>query len=272
MRTALWAVPVAVAVLAGGLTIASGGIPARKAPAWLTTRKIAHRGYWADGFEAPENSVPAFERAAKANYAIELDVQLTSDGEIVVVHDEDLQALTGAPGKVSEMTLAQIKQRRLLDGEFTVPTLAEVLRAVHGRVPIFVEIKNDGDIGKLEDGVASQLAEYDGDSAVMSFNPYSLARVAESAPDIPRGQLASAFRDEDLAGIKKLLLRNMLMNWKSRPDFIAYDIGELPTFPCDVQKRLGRPLIGWTIDDEQELEYAKRYCDGFICNPDALTR
>ncbi len=270
MRALPWIALVVIVLLVGGVAFAGGGTPARKPPEWLTERLVAHRGLWVDGATRPENSLPAFEAAIEAGRAIELDVHRTSDGVTVVVHDDDLERMTREAGFVADMSLDQIRERRLLGGKETIPTFAEVLELVDGRVPVFVEIKNEGEVGALEDDVAEQLTAYDGEAAVMSFNPFSLARVAEVAPDIPRGQLASAFRGEDLAWYEKLLLRNMLMNWTSKPDFIAYDIEEFPSFAVQLQVWRGRPLFGWTIDDPDELAFAQQYCDGFICNPGAL--
>lgn len=272
MRTLSWIALVVVIVFIGGFAFATGGTPARKPPAWLTERHVAHRGLWVDGATRPENSLAAFDAAAEAGYAIELDAQLTSDGVVVVIHNADVSEMTGAEGLVSEMTLAEIQDLRLLGGEERIPTLKEALQRIDGRVPVFVEIKNPGDVGLLEDDVADLLSSYSGEACVMSFNPYSLSRVAETAPDITRGQLSSAFVGEDLAWYEKLLLRNMMMNWTSKPDFIAYDIEELPSLAVTLQKWRGRPIFGWTIDDPDELAFAQKYCDGFICNPGALEK
>jgi glycerophosphoryl diester phosphodiesterase len=270
MRKLSWIALVVVIVLIGGFAFATGGTPAREPAGWLTGRLVAHRGIWIDGATRPENSLVAFAEAIDNDRAIELDVHSTSDGVTVVVHDDDLERMTREPGSVAELTVDELKDRRLLGGDETIPTFAEVLELVDGRVPVFVEIKNEGEIGALEDDVAAQLLSYDGEACVMSFNPYSLARVAEGAPDIPRGQLASAFEGEDLAWYEKLLLRNMMMNWTSKPDFIAYDIEEFPSLAVQLQVWRGRPLFGWTIDDPDELAFAQQYCDGFICNPGAL--
>lgn len=270
MRTAAWIAAVVAVLLVGGYAFATGGTPARKPPAWLTAQKVAHRGLWTEGPERPENSLAAFEAAASAGYAVELDAQRSADGVTVVMHDYDLETMTGESGTVADTHSADLAELRLLGGDETIPTLAEALALIDGRVPVFVEIKNEGEVGALEDDVAAQLAAYDGEACVMSFNPFSLARVAEAEPDIPRGQLASRFKGEDLPWYQKLLLANMMVNWDSRPDFIAYDIGALPCPGVTVQAWRDRPIFGWTIDDAEELAYAEKYCDGFICNPGAL--
>ncbi|MGB4580257.1 MAG: glycerophosphodiester phosphodiesterase family protein [Coriobacteriia bacterium] len=270
MRSAAWIALVVIVVLIGGYAFATGGSPRREAPVWLIAQRVSHRGMWADGSARPENSLAAFEAAAAAGFAVELDVHSSADGVTVVVHDSELERMTGADVLVEDLTLDELKELRLLGGVERIPTLEEALALVDGRVPVFVEIKNEGEVGALEDDVAAQLTAYSGDACVMSFNPYSLARVAEAEPDITRGQLASRFKGEDLPWYQKLLLANMMMNWTSKPDFIAYDIDALPCPGVTVQTWRGRPILGWTIDNADELAYAESYCDGFICNPGAL--
>ncbi len=270
MRTAAWTAVTIIIILVAGYAFTTGGTPAREPAGWLTAQKVAHRGLWTGGPVRPENSLAAFDAAADAGFAVELDVHSSADGVTVVIHDSELERMTGEDALVEDLTVAELGDLRLLGGEQRIPTLEEALALVDGRVPVFVEIKNEGDVGALEDDVAAQLAAYSGEACVMSFNPYSLGRVAEAEPDIVRGQLASRFKGEDLPWYQKLLLANMAMNWTSRPDFIAYDIDALPCPGVTVQTWRGRPILGWTIDDADELAHAEKYCDGFICNPGAL--
>lgn len=265
-----WIVLGVLVVLAAVVAFATGGTPSRKPASWLAAQPIAHRGQWTAGPERPENSLAAFAEAAENGFAVELDVQSSSDGRTVVIHDQELEAMTGSPGTVGETALADLKLLRLLGGEETVPTLAEALEVIDGRVPVFVEIKNEGEVGELEDDVARQLAGYDGQAAVMSFNPYSLARVAQAAPDVPRGQLSSALEGEDLAWYEMFLLRHLMMNWMSQPDFIAYDLDELPSLDTTLQRWRGRPLLGWTATTQSERESAEELVDAVIADPEAL--
>jgi glycerophosphoryl diester phosphodiesterase len=269
MRTGGW-----VALGVGGALVlaatagywaATGGIDdSRETPSWLTTTPIAHRGLHSGDSQVPENSLAAFRAAADAGYAIELDVQITSDGQLVVLHDEDLERMTGVKGLVSDKPAAEVTKLRLLDSTETVPALAEVLDTVGGRVPIYVEIKNPGAVGALEDAVAAELGRAKAPVVVMSFNPFSLARIAEKAPSVPRGQLSGSFRGEPLEWWKKLLLGNLLLNWKSRPDFIAYQLEGLPSTGVSLQKRRGRPLVVWTADTRKEYDRAKGLGDNVI--------
>lgn len=270
MRTLAIVLTILAILLVAGFAFATGGRPAREPAAFITAGPIAHRGLWSDSPETPENSLAAFAEAAANGYAIELDVRLSADGAVMVIHDDDIERMTGVPGSVSEMTATDLQALGLFDGSQIIPTLPEVLTLVDGRVPVFIEIKNTGQIGPLEDAVARLLNSYEGEVAVMSFNPYSLGRIASAAPDVSRGQLASAFEGEDLEWYETLLLRNLMMNWTSRPDFIAYDIAELPSFSTQLQQLRGRPLLGWTAKTRAERIAAEELVDAVICDPHAL--
>ena len=154
-KVALIAGGVALVAGAAGYWWATGGQPDRaEEPAWLAEEHFAHRGLHTEGPQAPENSLAAFERAADAGYGFELDVQLTADNEVVIMHDEDLARMTGDDRLIADVELAEIEELRLLDGEERVPTLAEALEIADGKTPVLVEIKNEGTVGDLEDAVA----------------------------------------------------------------------------------------------------------------------
>jgi glycerophosphoryl diester phosphodiesterase len=261
---------VVLLVLSAAYWFTTGGFPDRSPAAWLTERVIAHRGAWTEGSLRPENSLAAFEEAARRGYAIELDVQFTVDGQVVVFHDDDLSRMTGLPGALRDATLADVRRARLLGGNETIPTLSDALRVIAGRVPVFVEIKNRGSVGPLEDAVARQISAYSGPAAVMAFNPFSLARIAEHAPHVPRGQLSSALRGEGLRFYEVILLSNLMMNWTSKPDFIGYDLAELPTLGTTLQRWRGRPLVGWTAETDAQRRAAEDSCDAVECGPGAL--
>ena len=147
---------------------------------------LAHRAYHDRSARRPENSRAAVRAAVAAGYGIEIDLQLSSDGQAMVFHDYDLKRLTGHGGRVRARTAAELGAIRLLDAEDGIPTLAEVLAIVGGRVPLLIEIKDqDGamgpGVGPLEKATARALQDYRGDIALMSFNPHSVAALAECA-------------------------------------------------------------------------------------------
>ena len=148
---------------------------------------VAHRGLWSpDG--APENSLAAFQAACAHGYGIELDVQLSADGEAMVFHDSRLERMTGAEGRVSDHTAADLGQIRLAGTDETIPTLAETLTLVGHRAMVQVEVKTSaGDVGALEKRVHEVLIDHNGPIAVIGFNPYSHGWFAQHHPKILRG-------------------------------------------------------------------------------------
>jgi glycerophosphoryl diester phosphodiesterase len=231
---------------------------------WITTRPIAHRGLHR-GREIPENSMAAFEAAIAANHPIELDIQFLADGHIAVFHDKGLERLTGQPGSIAEQTLDSISKFHLFGTDQTIPSLPEVLALIHGQVPVLVELKNEGKVGPLESALHQVLKDYRGEVAIQAFNPFSLQWFKKNAPDIPRGQLAGNFKGESLAWYNKLLLSNLLMNWASDPQFIAYDLRALPSLPTTLNRQLFKtPLLAWTVRSTAERDQALKLADNYI--------
>ena len=104
----------------------------------------AHRGLWNAAEGVPENSLPAFARAAEQGYAIELDIQITKDGRIVVFHDDTMKRMCGNEGKISDYTYEELQQFHLGDSTEKILLLREALQTVDGRVPLLIEIKMPG--------------------------------------------------------------------------------------------------------------------------------
>lgn len=228
---------------------------------WLVTQMIAHRGL--HNTQAPENTLAAFERAVQAGYPIELDVREIDDGTVVVIHDLKLSRLTGSDGYVTNLTRDNLKKYKIMKTEQTIPLFSEVLELVNGQVPILIEIKNVNKVGKLEKSIYEMLKAYEGEYAVQSFNPYSIEYFKHFAPSITRGQLSSFFINENsVSPIKKYVLKRMLFNHISRPDFISYDQTNLPN--RYVSKYSHLPVLAWTIRSQAEYERVLPYCNNII--------
>ena len=87
----------------------------------------AHRGLYDNHHGVPENSLPAFRAAVEKGYGVELDVQLSADGQVVVFHDDTLDRICGVHGKVIDYPLSELQQMKLLDTEETLPLFTDVL-------------------------------------------------------------------------------------------------------------------------------------------------
>lgn len=245
--------------LAIGLGIAAVAIPTallapghasrtKKAP--FRGKNFAHRGLHTEDKVIPENSLPAFERAAHAGYGIELDVRLTKDGQVVVFHDDTLDRVCGVNARVDELTYGDLIELRLCGTDERIPLLSDVLETVNGRAPLMVELKGSKRCGDLCRKTAALLAEYRGPVCVGSFDPFALAWFRFHAPKYLRGQLAAP-REEygDRPGILAFLLSHTLLNMVSRPQFIAYKIGPKPLtvkFAELLGKVTGCMKVAWT--------------------------
>jgi len=216
-------------------------------PAFLTI-PIAHRGYHDRDARRIENSPSAFRAALDAGYGIELDLQLSGDGVAMVFHDYELDRLTDLDGKVGGQTAVELGMTSLTGSQDFIQTLPVVLRQIAGRVPVLIEIKDQGgalgpDVGPLEQATAKALEGYAGPAAVMSFNPHSVAAMAEFAPDVPRGIVTMDWeehRPRSMSGCgRQHLDRPVIHSLKER------DI----------------PVLTWTIRSEAEERAARRIAD-----------
>lgn len=226
----------------------------------------AHRGLHDNESPAPENSLAAFRKAVKSGYGMELDVQLTKDKVPVVFHDFTLERACGKPGKVYEYTYEELREFSLFNSEEKIPRLEEVLKTVSGKVPLIVEIKLEWMDLTVCTIVDRLLREYKGLYCVESFNPMVLVWYRRYHNDVLRGQLSDGFlKRGELKGPLYFLLQNLLLNWMTRPDFIAYN----HKYADNVSRRLCRNLyknmaVAWTIKSQKELEDAKKEFDLFI--------
>lgn len=218
---------------------------------WYENRPIAHRGLH-DNLQVPENSMLAFKNAIEKDYAFEFDVHLSSDGDLVVLHDHNLKRLTGIDASVENSTSSYITSLKLFDTDETIPRLEDVLSLVDGQVPLLIEVKNEGKVGELERKLLEVLLEYKGEFAVQSFNPFALSFFEKNAPQIKRGQLSGSFIGENLPFYVKFILSNMLLNIKSKPHFIAYEGTHLSKLAVRLRRFFKTPILAWTIENELE--------------------
>lgn len=218
----------------------------------------AHRGLHSEGI--PENSLAAFEAAKQAGYGVELDVHMTKDGGLVVIHDSTLERVTGKAGTVEDMTLEQLRQYHLGGTQEPIPEFSQVLKLFDGKVPMIVELKPyKGNHAKLSQAVCDQMKDYPGSYCMESFDPRCLLWLKKHRPDIIRGQLTENYFAENrpkLPAILKWILTHNLENFVTRPDFIAYRFSDRN---CTVTNRLCmKRLTGvtWTLTTQKDFDQA----------------
>ncbi len=224
----------------------------------LIAHPFAHRGLHGGG--RIENSPSAFAAAIEAGHGIELDVQASADGEAIVFHDYELDRLTESSGKLVEFEAASIGAVVLKGTQDHIPTLKQVLAQVGGKAPLLIEVKSPGrHVDTLSRAVLGALDGYDGPVAVMSFNPEIGRWFADNAPDVLRGLVVTE------AGRKwRGWLTRRLALWRSRADFLAYDIRDLPSRFATAQRARGLPTLTWTCRTDAQRTTAARHADQII--------
>ena len=228
---------------------------------------VAHRGLWSpDG--APENSLAAFQAACAHGYGIELDVQMSADGEAMVFHDARLNRMTGLEGRLSDHTAADLGRIRLAGTDETIPTLAETLTLVGHRAMVQVELKTSaGDVGPLEKRVHEVLIDHNGPIAVIGFNPYSHGWFAQHHPKILRGLDSYAYADDaarKMAPEQRRAYANLEHISIAKPHFLALALDMLPSPRVAELRAKGMPVVAWTVRSPAEWDLVKDACDNLI--------
>ncbi|MCF4166606.1 hypothetical protein L2U69_13210 [Zavarzinia compransoris] len=236
--------------------------------AWLRDLPVAHRGLHDAAAGVPENSRAAFAAAAAAGYAIEFDIQVSADGVPMVFHDDTLDRMTPESGRVDTWRCGDLRDLQLAGTAETIPTLAEVLRLINGKVPLLIEVKAArGKVGPLEAATAAVLENYRGRFAVQSFNPQSIGWFRRHAPRVARGQISMDYRMDDEGGVKPWqawFLTHMLFNRLTRPHFIAYDVRALPQRAVARARAAGLPALTWTVRTPADRKRAAANADNII--------
>ncbi|MEP2530222.1 glycerophosphodiester phosphodiesterase family protein [Shimia sp.] len=230
---------------------------------------LAHRALHDVSDGRPENSRAAIRAAIDLGYGIEIDLQLSSDGQAMVFHDYQLDRLTAEAGPIRQRTSQELADIHLTGGSEGVPTFAEVLALVDGQVPVLVEIKDqDGalgtDVGLLEEAAAAALQGYNGPVAVMSFNPHSVEMMAQLAPDVPRGLVSEDFNLREWP----LVSKDVRDRLNEIPDYDRVGACFISHLACDLGrarigalKQAGATVLCWTVKSPEAEAEARRVAD-----------
>ena len=240
------------------------------APSWLTARPVAHRGLHDEAAGIIENMPAAAAAAIAGKFAIECDIQLTSDGEAMVHHDDELGRLARGSGALLQRTAAELKAVSFNNTSERMMTLADLCTMVGGRVPLVIEVKShfDGD-RRLVRRMAEVLSCYDGPAVGMSFDPDQVMALRELIPARPRGIVAerhfTAKDWPDASPTQRWEMKHLHHAFRTQPDFVAYWVDELPSpAPRIARNVFGRPLLTWTVRTAQQRARAAQHADQMI--------
>ena len=236
------------------------GHPRRKEMRPFEKVYIAHRGLHDISKGIPENSLTAFQRAAQAGYGMEMDLQLTRDGKLVVFHDATLQRMCGVNKKLTDLTYEELQTYPLMETKERIPLFEDVLKVVGGKTPLIVEMKAEGKCFRATKMACEMLSNYQGLYCMESFHPLCMWWVRRHYPKILRGQLSMNYFIEEAGRpfYQKLVMTSMIFNVFSRPDFIAYKHSQREQFSYHLLRKLYRvENVAWTIRSQEELEQAR---------------
>src|SRR5512140_274214 len=241
-----------------------------RAPDWLTARPVAHRGLHDISRGIVENMPGAVQAAVAGNFSIEVDIQLSADGEAMVHHDHALGRLTEATGEVVSKTAAELRAVKFRDTSERMMSLSDLCAMVAGRVPLVIEVKShfDGD-RKLVGRMAEVLASYQGPAVGMSFDPDQVLALRETMPERPRGIVAERSYDAadwpEASPAQRQGMLHLRHAFRTRPHFVAYWVNELPALAPSIARNIfGLPLLTWTVRTPEQRERAARYADQMI--------
>lgn len=228
---------------------------------------FAHRGYHCAEKGIPENSMKAFRAALARGYGIEIDLHLTRDGRLAVFHDHTLQRMCGRPGIIEELTYEELKSCRLSGTAETIPLFTEILSLVKGRVPLLIELKIPDSPDQICEETLRLLKDYNGAYLIQSFNTMGLLWFRRHAPQVLRGQLSSNLirDDEQHSFFLRFAVRYLLSDVLGRPDFISYNMKDLPVTSVWILQHVFRtPIAVWTLRSADELKQGRLHYDMLI--------
>ena len=225
----------------------------------LKSWNYAHRGLHNE--QRPENSMSAFRAALDAGYGIELDIHLMKDGNLAVIHDSSLKRTAGEDVQIENLTTQELKQYRLLGSDEQIPLLEQVLELYAGKAPLIVELKSNGNnSADLCEAACHLLDQYDCLYCLESFDPRCVYWLRKNRPDLIRGQLTENFfksKTSTLPWIFKLFMTTQMLNFLTRPDFVAYKFRDRDHFSNVLVDGLWKvPSVTWTLVNEEEYKTA----------------
>ncbi|GAB5376134.1 MAG: glycerophosphodiester phosphodiesterase [Acuticoccus sp.] len=224
---------------------------------------VAHRGLHGDG--PAENTLAAIEAAIEAGYAAEVDLQLTADGGLVMLHDARLARTTHAEGRVADWTLDELRNVTIRGSDETLSSLTDLLALTAGRCALFLELKaprTQAAQAAMTAAITRTLNAYGGAVAVMTFDPDLLALLRKALPDTPLGILAGG-ENRNASLVNRFGRDALLHTPRTRPDFIAYYANALPSLLVAARRRK-RPVLAWTVRSRAEADRLTPHVDQII--------
>lgn len=229
---------------------------------WLVNNTITRFGLVTE--TEPENTKGSYENSIKINAPIMICVQSLDDENLVCFSYKNIAKLTDGTGYVQTLGINEVKKLKVKNTKYNVLSFADALNFIDGKVPVLINIINDGSVGKIESNIYKVLKDYSGEYAICSANPYVLEWFKNNANDVIRGIKSGKFCSKFYGSIKSKKLTKLKFNKIAEPDFIVYDCEELPN--KYVNKFSVLPIIAYNISNENQYLKVVKYCDNVICD------
>lgn len=232
---------------------------------WIKEKYIAHRGFHSLDKSIPENTLIAFKKAIDYRYGIELDVNVTKDGQVVAFHDINLNRMCKVDAYLYDVNYDQIKDINILNTNEKIPLLTDVLELVEGKVPLLIELKPRGDKRLLCESFIKAMTSYKGPYAIHSFSPWIVHWFKKNHPHIIRGQITEFFKNDDkMSPFSKYLMKSMFFNRFTKPDFVNYGIKDLPNKYATKAYEKGLCIISYCARNNLEFNMVKKHYDNAV--------
>ncbi len=232
---------------------------------WLKHELIAHRGLHTKDKVVPENSMLAFRNALDHDYAIECDVNILGDETVVIFHDFDLKRMCDDDRILEHLSYDDIKDLKLFNTDQHIPKLQELLDLVQGKKPLLIELKPHGSVDHLVYHTMEIMKNYEGPYALFSFHPMAVSALKKYYPHVIRGQISEYFiNNQFMNKLSKFLMKRMVFNRFTKPDFISYGIKDLPNKYLDKAKKKGITVISYAAQSQEDFDLVKSHYDNVV--------
>ena len=226
---------------------------------WIKNRNFAHRGL--HDVQHPENTISAFKNAVNHNYDIELDIHLTLDKKIVVVHDHNLKRLCNVDINVEKSTYQELKELTIQNTLERIPLLVEVLDMLPVSTHLLIELKTSKNNKLFVSIFLDIMKKYHHTYAMHSFDPRIVNQFKKQDDTVIRGIISQNYKRKTpmFYGLKTLKL-----NFWYKPDFVNYNIKDLPNKYLDNLYNNGMCIVSFTAQSKTELEYVRSRYDNAV--------
>lgn len=230
---------------------------------WLKTDYITHRGLHGV-YGLIENTRKSFIEAINRGFGIEIDTNILKDGTVVVFHDKHLKRLCGVDKLLKDVTFDDIKDLKIIGTDETIPTLTEILDLISGQVGLLIEIKPFGNKKAHAKAVHEALKKYPHQVAIQSYDPLIVLWFKRHAKAYVRGQISEFFTESTMSGFAKRILRRMVLNGLTKPDFINYRLEDMPNKFIEKSRKKGLLILGYAARSEKTLQWARKEFDNAV--------